>query len=97
MESHTSGIDHSFLLAARKGNVQSRNEARLCQKRQNGGRALKRLCVSYPRFNGNDFCGEVTSHFWSSGGQLKRTQTYCVELLALYLRGMIIQIQYSMM
>ena len=59
--------------------------------------ALRRLCVSYPRFNGTDFCGEVTSHFWSSGGQLKRAQTYCVELLALYLRGMIIQIQYSMM
>ena len=58
--------------------------------------ALRRLCVSYPRFNGTDFCGEVTSHFWSSGGQLKRAQTYCVELLALYLRGMIIQIQYSM-
>lgn len=59
--------------------------------------ALRRLCVSYPRFNGTDFCGEVTSHFWFSGGQLKRAQTYCVELLALYLRGMIIQIQYSMM
>ena len=37
--------------------------------------ALKRLCVSYARFNGTDFCGEATSHFWSSGGQLKRTQT----------------------
>ena len=59
--------------------------------------ALRRLCVSYPRFNGTDFCGEVTSHFWSSGGQLKRAQTYCVESLALYLRGMIIQVQYSMM
>ena len=59
--------------------------------------ALRRLCVSYPRFKGTDFCGEMTSHFWSSGGQLKRAQTYCVESLALYLRGMIIQVQYSMM
>ena len=55
------------------------------------------LCVFYPRFNGSDFCGEGTVHFLSSGGQLKRTQTYCMELLALYLRRMIIQIQYSMM
>ena len=97
MESHTCGIDHfSNGLPARATLNQEMSRFYVIKDRMANG-ALSRLCVSYPRFNGTDFCGGVTSHFWSSGGQLKRAPAYCVELLALYLPGMIIQIQCSMM
>ena len=32
--------------------------------------APRTLCVSHPRLNAADFCGEGTSHFRSSGGQI---------------------------
>ena len=81
--------------AAREGYAQSRNGLRLCRKRQNNGRSSqKALRVPFPlqwgRFlRGGDRPFQV---FWRTDLKvdLEGTQNYCVKLLALNLRRMIV-------
>ena len=54
----------------------------------------RRHCVSHCHFDRANFCGEGMGHFRSSDLEvnLKRTQNYFVELLALYLHRIIITV-----
>ena len=54
MGNHTSGSDHSFYRAALEGNAQSS----MSKKDKMADGAPRKLCVSYPRFNGTDFAGK---------------------------------------
>ena len=73
-----------------------------CQKRQNGGRNFQKALrvpshrSMRPISRGGDGSLQVV---WRTDLEvdLEQTQHYCVELLALYLPRMIVQIQYSMM
>ena len=64
------------------------------ENRQNGWRnTLRALRVPFPLQWGRFLRGGDGEQIWKS--VLKRTQNYCVDLLALYLRQMIIKIHYS--
>ena len=85
-----------------EGNAQSRNTFGYVKKRQNGGRnSQETLRVPFPLVMGPIFAGRDGSFqgVWQTDLEvdLEQTQNYCVELYALYLRGMINLIQYSMM
>ena len=65
-------INALYYWAAHEGNIQSRNESRLCQKKKKKmvDRAARSLCISHSRFNVADFCREGTGHFRSCGEQI---------------------------
>ena len=64
------------------------------ENRQNGWRnTLRALRVPFPLQWGRFLRGGDGEQIWKS--VLKRTQNYCVDLLALYLRQMLIKIHYS--
>jgi len=63
------------------------NGLSLSKKDEIVDRPPRRHCMSHSHFDRADFCGKGTGHFRSSDLEvnLKRTQNYFVELLALYL------------
>ena len=89
-----------YYRAAREGNAQSRVIFQLCRKKTKwwtdlpGGFACPIPLSMRPIFarSGRVISGRLANSFEED---LKRKQNYCVQLLALYLRRMIIKIQYS--
>ena len=78
--------------------VKARSTFCFVEKRHNCRRNSQRALRVPFALQWGRFFGEGTGHFKSSGEvDLERTQIFCVELFALYLRRMIIELKYSMM
>ena len=97
--------EQKFLVIGRPMRVTHNQEIPLAmsKKRQNGRRnSQETLCIPFPLVMEPIFAGRgrvISGRLANRLGtvDLEQTQNYCVELLVLYLRGMINLIQYSMM